>query len=414
LARFFPPQALHKKTSQSRQILAQILGQTTRFKYTTLIYLRKILITILLTVFIQTVFGTTWSAAYPYTQQIDGQNVIIKAFPYDPYSASPMIGVTKVYFNKKLLYTINKYYRERIFTSNDGQYLVVVHTSNSAGITSYTSFGSERLNFNQTAIEVFKNGQPFKTYTLKDVVDTTLLLNNGRYFYWGYNVNFKAFDKVKWTYNYWNKILTKREMSKCRGNLDTSYHCRDYRNSVDSMKIFELENFIYNNSIFIKDNSLHILTNQSMVVKLDFTDITIQQLPIDKIILDKNNFNPPKLKRKYIKVKLPNKFDQPKLKDGRSLEKGIADLFNLSVLDDGKGKVFTIYIKHLVIEQNGKCIKSYGEVYDKRISEYLTQESRNNEMTEKLNRWIKEQTFSTKLIPKGFDGYSFLCFVNLK
>ena len=362
----------------------------------------------------QTVFGTTWSAAYPYTQQIDGQNVIIKAFPYDPYSGSPMIGVTKVYFNKKLLYTINKYYRERIFTSNDGQYLVVVHTSNSAGIASYTSFGIERLSFNQTAIEVFKNGQPFKTYTLKDVLDTTTLLNNGRFFYWGYNVDFKTFDKVKWSYNYWNKILTKREMRECRGNLDTSFHCKDYRNSVDSMKVFDLENFIYNNSIFVKDNSLNILTNQSMVVKLDLTDISIQQIPIDKIILDKKNFNPPKLKRKYKKVKLPNKFDQPKLKDGRSLEKGLAELFNLSVLDDGKGKVFNVFINHLVIDQKGKCFKYYGNVYDVRISEYFTEEARNKEMTEKLNRWIKEQTFDTRLIPKGFDGYSFLCIVNLK
>ena len=377
-------------------------------------YLINILTTVLLTVLAQTVFGTTWSAAYPYTQQIDGQNVIIKAFPYDPYSGSPMIGVTKVYFNKKLLYTINKYYRERIFTSNDGQYLVVVHTSNSAGIASYTSFGIERLSFNQTAIEVFKNGQPFKTYTLKDVVDTTTLLNNGRFFYWRYNVDFKTFDKVKWSYNYWNKILTKREMRECRENLDTSFHCKDYRNSVDSMKVFDLENFIYNNSIFVKDNSLNILTNQSMVVKLDLTDISIQQIPIDKIILDKKNFNPPKLKRKYKKVKLPNKFDQPKLKDGRSLEKGLAELFNLSLLDDGKGKVFNIFINHLVIDQKGKCIKCSGNVYDVRISEYFTEEARNKEMTEKLNRWIKEQTFDTKLIPKGFDGYSFLCIVNLK
>lgn len=370
--------------------------------------------TILLAVLTQTVLGTTWSAAYPYTQQIDGQNVVIKAFPFDPYSGSPMIGVTKVYLNKKLLYTINKYYRERIFTSNDGQYLVVVNTSNSAGIASYTSFGIERLNFNQTAIEVFKNGQPFKTFSLKDVVDTTTLVNNGRFFYWGYNLDFKAFDKVKWSYNYWNKILTKREIRECRENLDTSYHCRDYKNSVDSMKIFELEKFIFNNSIYVQDNSLFVLTNQNVVVKLDFATLSVQQIPFEKIVADKKTFNPPKLIRKYRKAKLPDKFDQPNMKDGRSFEKGVAELFNLTVPDNTNEKSFCVFINYLVLNKEGKCIDFYGTVNDERISKYFSEESKNKEMTDKLNKWVKEQTFDTKLIPKGFDGYSFLCIVYLK
>lgn len=368
---------------------------------------------ILLTFLTQTVFGTTWSAAHPYTQQIDGQNVVVKAFPFDPYSGSPMIGVTKVYLNKKLLYTIDRYYRERIFTSNDGQYFVVVRTSNSAGVASYTSFGIERINFNQTAIEVFKNGQPFKTYALKDVIDTTKLANNGRFFYWGYNVDFEAFDKAIWNCNYWRKDLTRSDKKECL-NGDTSSICREWIQGCDSMKIFEREKFIYTNSIYVQDNSLFVLTNQNVVVKLDFATLSVQQIPFDKIVTDKKIFNPPKLNRKYKKVKLPDKFDQPNLKDGRSLEKGLADLFNLSIPDDRKQRTFCIFINHLVLDREGKCIEFYGNVYDERISEYFTEKARNKEMTEKLNTWIKEQTFDTKLIPKGFDGYSFLCIVNLK
>lgn len=379
----------------------------------TLTYLKNILTTILLTVLTQTVFGTTWSAAYPYTQQIDGQNVVIKAFPYDPYSGSPMIGVTRVYFNNKLLYSIDKYYRERIFTSNDGQYLVVVHTSNSAGITSYTSFGIEQINFNQTAIEVFKNGQPFKTFTLKDVVDTTTLANNGRFFYWGYNVDFKAFETAIWNCKYWKKDLSRSEKRECL-NGDTTSYCKEWINGCDSVKIFEQEKFIYTNSIYVQDNSLFVLTNQNVVVKLDFAEMTIQQIPFDKIIADKNTFHPPKLNRKYKKVKLPDKFDQPKMKDGRSFEKGIADLFNLTVPDNTNEKSFCVFINYLVLNKDGKCIDFYGTVNDERISKYFSEESKNKEMTEKLNKWVKEQTFDTKLIPKGFDGYSFLCIVYLK
>jgi hypothetical protein len=384
-----------------------------RFKQTILTYLKNTFTTILLSVFFQTAFGTTWSAAYPYTQKIDGQNIVIKAFPFDPYSGSPMVGVTKVYLNKKLLYTLDKYYRERIFTSNDGQYLVVVHTSNSSGVTSYTSFGIERINFNQTAIEVFKNGQPFKYFTLKDIVDTTKLANNGQFFYWGYNLDIEAFDNAIWNCNYWRKNLTRQDKKECL-NGDTTSYCIEWIQGCDSLKIFEREKFIYTNSIYIKDNSLFILTNQNVVVKLNFADISIQHVPFDKIVNDKLTFNPPKLHRKYKKVKLPDKFDEPNMKDGRSIEKGIADLFGLSISDSKEKETFCVFINSLVLNRKGKCVDFYGAVYDKRISKFFLPESINKEMTEKLNKWVMEQTFETKLIPKTFDKYSFLCIVNLK
>lgn len=368
---------------------------------------------ILLIVLSQTAFGTTWSAAYPYSQQIDGQDVVIKAFPYDPYSASPMIGVTNVYFKNKLLYSIDKYYRERIFTSNDGQYLVVVHTSNSTGIASYTSFGIEHLNFNRTAIEVFKNGEPFKTFTLKDVIDTTKLANNGRFFYWGYNLDFEAFEDANWNCKYWEKDLTRREKNECLSG-DTAFYCKEWINSCDSMKIFEKEKFIYNNSIYVQDNSLFVLTNQNIIVKLDFSVMTIEQISFDMIFKYKQPFNPPKLNRKYENVKLPDKFDEPDLKDGRTFEKAVADLFSLSVPGANEKSTFNVFVRYLVLDTRGKCVDFYGTVYDERISKYFTRESVNNEMTEKLNKWVKEQSFQTDLIPKGFNGYSFLCIVDLK
>ncbi len=375
-----------------------------------LTYFKRILIIILQTVLSQIAFGTTWSAAYPYTQQIEGQNVVIKAFPFAPYSGSPMIGVTKVYFKKKLLYTIGKYYRERIFTSNDGQYLVVVRTSNSAGLTSYTSFAIEQINFNQTAIEVFKNGLLFRTFTLKDVIDTTKLANNGQFFNWGYTVNFKAFDNASWDCEYWGKNLTRREKRECI-NGDTTFYCKEWINGCDSMKIFERGKFICTNSIYVQGNSLFVLTNQGIVVKLDFSKMSIERILFDMIVTDKQSFNPPKLNRKYKTVKLPEKFDEPNLKDGRPFEKAVADLFGLSVLDSNERNTFSVFINYLVLDTRGKCVDFYGNVYDERI---LEGESVNIEMTEKLNKWVKEQSFQTDLIPKGFDGYSFLCIVDLK
>lgn len=77
-------------------------------KFESLIRLKNILVFFSLKLLAQNVFGTTWSAAYPYKQSIEGQDVTVKAYPYTPYSGSPMIGLTKVYHNKQLLYTINR------------------------------------------------------------------------------------------------------------------------------------------------------------------------------------------------------------------------------------------------------------------------------------------------------------------
>lgn len=102
------------------------------------------------------------------------------------------------------------------------------------------------------------------------------------------------------------------------------------------------------------------------------------------------------------------------MKDGRSFEQGVADLFNLTVPDYTQEKFFSVFINSLVLNREGKCIRFYGTVYDERISTYFPEESIHKEMTEKLNTWVKEQTFDTKRIPRGFDGYSFKCIVSLK
>lgn len=376
----------------------------------TFICFKNILTTVLLTVLTQTVFARTWSAALPYTQQMDGQNVVVKAISYEPYRGSPMLGVTKVYFKNKLLYSIDKYYREKIFTSNDGQYLIVVNTSNAIGVSSFSSFGNEQMDFNQTAIEVFKNGQPFKMFMLGEVVDTTRLANNGQLFNWGYSVDIEAFREAEFGCEscievYGKKILRTGDTSEI--DNDEWEECK---RECDSVKLKEIEMKVFENSIYVQGNSLFVLTNQNVVVKLDFAEMAVQKIPFDKVVENKETFHAPKLNRKYKKVKLPEKFDEPNLKDGRSFEKGVADLFGFTIPNSEKKERLGIYIRHLVIDRYGKCVDFDGEVSVIGTSKYL---SPNDEMTEKLNIWLKEQTFETKLIPKGFDRYSFLCIVDL-
>lgn len=377
-------------------------------------FLKYILTTILLACLVQTVKGTTWAAAYPYTQKIEGQDVVIKAYPYDPYSGSPMIGITEVYLKNKLIYTIDKYYRDKIFTSNDGQYLAVVHTSNFVGVTSYGSFGYEQINYNQIAIEVYKNGQISQTFSLKEVVDTTKLLNNGQFFNWGYSVDFEAIKSLETDCETCIEVYGKRTLKTGNAKKITPDELNECRNYCDALKLKKSELKFFQNAQFVEGNHLYVLTNQNTVVKLNFSDSTIEKFPFDKIVQNKEKFNPPKLKRKYHKIKLPGKFDQPKLKDGRTLEKGIAGLFGLSIPNNEEESAYCIFIDHLVINKKGKCISYYGNVYDEQNAKPFTQRAIDRKMAEKLEEWIMSQTFDTKLIPRKMKAYSFLCIMDLK
>lgn len=368
----------------------------------------------LFVIFAQNTFATTWEAAYPYTQQIEAQEVVVKAFSYSPYERSPTVGVTKVYYKNKLLYSIDKYYREQFFTSNDGRMLVVVHTSNAVGVTSYTKTNFDRINFNRTAIEVFKDGKPFKTFKLQDVIDTALLLNNGRFFDWSYGYDAEAYREAEWGCKSCKEIYGTDVLAKCDTSEIDLEDWEECKRECDSAKQKNIELHIFNNSIYVKSNSLFILTNQNTAVKLDFASMTIQKLPLEKVMPDKKKFYPPKFTRTYSEVKLPDKFDLPNLKDGRSIDEAIAGVFRLSVSDGYNESIFDIVMRHLVIDSKGKCVEFHGWVYDTRFPGFLSDESENKKMSAKLEKWIRKQTFQTDLIPASFSKYAFYSSVYLK
>lgn len=379
---------------------------------TRLIFIKTIVTFIFLTFSTITVLGTTWFGAYPYKQNIEGQKVTVEAYPFDPYSGSPMIGITKVYYDNKLLYSIDKYYREAIFTSNDGRYLAIVFTTNTLAFASYTTSGKQPVDFNQSAIEIFKDGKPFKTLTLKDVIDTAKLATSGQFYSWGYYADFEAIRKAESTCNSCRKVYGEKVLRKCKPHISAA-QCEKCRNACNLAKEEEIEKNLLSNSIYVQNNNLFVLTNQNTIVKLDFSIFEVTQNPFDKIIPNKKEFNPPKLLRKYKKVKLPDHFDQPTFKDGRDFDKGIADILGMSV-SENDSEIFIVFIHSLLIDFNGNCINFEGDVYDKRISKYYSTESINIALTEKLKYSLKAQKFKTNLIPKGFEGYSFLCIVNLK
>jgi len=369
--------------------------------------LKTIWTTCFLTFLIIKCSGTTWVAAYPFTQKNEGQKVTIKAVSYAPFNASPMLGVTKVYYNKKLLYKIDKYYREKILTSDDGKYLAVIRTSYQSVFLSDHSY--------RPAIEILKNGQPFKILYLNDIIDTTKILHKNGFYYWNYYFDSDAFRWAKYGCQNCRKDFSSRVLRTGDTSEIDEDEWEECKRQCDSVKYEKLAIKISKNSMYVKNNCLIIFTNQGTVIKLDFATFTIQQIPVGVYITQEKSYNAPKLIRKYKKVKLTNTFEIPNLTNGNNYKQEVGNIFGLSISKTSNDTtIFNVFIHHIVINKYGKCIDFYGNIYDERISKYSSKQSINKEMTEKLNIWAKEQFFETKLIPKGFECYSFICIVNLK
>ncbi|TNE78893.1 MAG: hypothetical protein EP332_12975 [Bacteroidetes bacterium] len=326
--------------------------------------------------------ATTWRAAMPYTQRIEGQSVKIKAQSYDPYIGSPMLGKTSVYHRNKLLYTLDQYYREPLYTSPDGQYLVLVRLTNSIGVGSYIS-GWGHVNYNQAAIKIFKNGKAIKEYRLRDVIDTAKLAQDGNLFYWGYAKNLKRSKAVQDECEICRESYGKRLLSTCDTSKIKPEECALCRAACDSAQLLSTEERLVKNPIYVSGDTLFILSNQQTVIKLSFHDLSLQISPFEHVVPVKNEYKPPLLKRKYKKIRLPEKFEEPRLKNGKTLEESVAELLDLSVDHDFKGR-YAVYMGSLVIDKTGKCIQYDGKVYDNTVSQFMNQQSIQPEMTQKL------------------------------
>ena len=358
--------------------------------------------------------ATQWFAAYPYTKQVEGQNVIIKSIPFEPFSGSPMKGLTQVFLHNKLLYSVDNYYREPLFASNDGRYLVIVNTFKPV------SLHIADWDYNQEVIKVLLDGKPFKAFTLKEVIDTAIL----DYHSWGYGFDYEAFRNAEIGCKNCREVYGRRVLRTCDTMNIFTEECEKCKRQCDSVKL--KKNSIY----YVQNNSLFVLTNQNTVVKLDMNTLSLEILPMEKAIPNKENFKPPKIKVQYKKVRYPDKYFKysnageafflPKLKNGKIIEEGIAELLCKKVgNDDSDSAVIELYFHTLLITKEGKCDEVYVSISQKAANEKkfpLKYPPDEEDVLLKLivEQWIMEQEFETKTLPKGFLKYAYSDFRYLK
>jgi len=341
--------------------------------------LKIIATTTLLTFFSVTTFATTWAPIYPYTQKTEDGKVKTHSVPYGVNDGGYGPGQTFVYANGKLLYSIDKYFSTPFFTTNNGQYLIefdffLNYLHPDRIIDDSGNVTIEPIVYDGEAIKIYKDGKLFKTINFNELnIDSSKIKVNesGNWFAWNFNLS----DTTK-----------------------------------DDLKIK-----MYQHPAFIESEKLCLITadNQLITIKVATGQITNRQNAYE-IIKEKSNWKPLTFKRKYKKVKYPDKFLLPELQNGKTIEQGLAELLKKRISDgDGDSAVIQIYFHTLLINKEGKCEDVYTSPSVRKDAEkdnYIDDQKLKIEIED----WIKLQTFKTKTFPKGFQKFKYTDFVYLK
>lgn len=335
--------------------------------------------TFLLTIFAVTAFATTWAPIYPYTQKTEDGKIKSYSVPYGVYDGGYGPGQTFVYSNGKLLYSIDKYFSTPFFTTNNGQYLIefdfflnyrqpfeIVDDSGKVTI--------EPVLYDGKAVTIYKDGKLFKTIDFSELkIDTSKIKINevGNWFSWNYMVTDTTKDALK--------------------------------NKMDQ------------HPAFIEMDKLYLITvdNQLIVIEVTTGQITDRKNGYETL-KQKSNWTPTIFKRKYKKVKYPDKFLLPELQNGKTIDQGLAELLNKRVSNgDRDSAVIQIYFHTLLINKEGKCEDVYtspslrkGTPKDNYIDD--------PKLKIEIEDWIKQQTFNTSTFPRGFQKFKYTDFVYLK
>lgn len=333
----------------------------------------------LLTFFAVLGFARTWAPIYPYTRKTEDGKVKSYSVPYGVNDGGYGPGQTFVYSNGKLLYSIDKYFTSPFFTTNNGQYLIEFNfylnyqqpsdIMNESGIVTMGP-----IVYEGEAINVYKDGKLIKTINFNELnIDTSKinLLDVGNWFGWNYSIN----DTTK-------DVLKKK---------------------------------MYQHPAYIEKDKLYLITadNQLIAIEVATGQITNQQNAYETL-KQKNNWTHSTFKRKYKKVKYPDKFLLPKLQNGKTIDQGLAELLNKKTsYIDKDSAVIQIYFHTLLINKEGKCEDVYttpSTRNDIKKDNYID----DPKLKIEIEDWIKQQKFKTNTIPRGFLKFKYSDFVYLK
>ncbi len=192
-------------------------------------------------------------------------------------------------------------------------------------------------------------------------------------------------------------------------------------NKEDSAKHYRIDDLVTNKTIlthtvshtlwyekmFIKNDTLNILTEEGRVVRLDIKTGKI------KSVANKNDFNfSDKIKNYnlpkeviYNKIKYPKNYIFPDLKNGKNFKKFLITRLNKTEVEEYADCKYYILV-YGTIDKDGKCeiFMLKAEVDGKENQEWKTQ----------VSDWVTTQKYKTNLIPKNCDKWVFQEYFYLK
>lgn len=356
--------------------------------------------------------ATSWAAAMPYTKTYDNQDVMVKAIAYQPYNPYPT-GKTEVYKKNKLLYTIDRYFRQDVFVSKDGIWLAVI------GAGYFYHINEIKDHYDYPMITIFRNGKLFKDYLIQDLIDTNTIPDKFVLYddEFGRGWDRSLVHEITWDCEYCIEEYG-HNLSVCDTATDTVdiEECIECKRKCDSLKLIENERYLSNNSSYLKDNILHLLTSYNIVIKIDFNnECALSKHPFSSVIPNKHNFNPPCVSTIYNEITMPDKFDMPKLKSGMAFEEALANYLGHKNGWGNNKEMLRFLFQKMVINTNGHCEELDFEIWhaDKQKYKALYNKQYRRAFLQKVYNWVMLQEYDTKLIPTGYDKYYFYDFVNM-
>lgn len=323
----------------------------------------------------QIALGTTWAAAYPFTQRTEGGAVICRSVPYGVYDGPTGLGETFVYGKGKLLYSIERYFSIPFLTYGDGRYVVsidfhVFGTTHDTYILDESGSAIQEVEHGPSpkVIHIYDRGVLLNAVALGDLaLDHTKVRtnNSGGWFAWGFSAPEEGATALD------------ERMAKHPAFIDGDRLC------------------------------LIAADGQLIEIHIPSGDIVGRSVAAETLT-KRSDWSASTYKRKYERVKYPDKFFLPPLKDGRSMEMAVCDLLGMKVAEE-HGKVdVELYFHTLLINRAGRCELAYVSVTSQegRAVTTRTQE-------ERILAWLKDQTFDIHSIPRGFNKFKYTNFIFL-
>jgi hypothetical protein len=315
--------------------------------------------------------ATTWSPVYPFVQRTGDGKVSCRSVPYGVRDGPRGLGETFVYDGGRLLYSIDKYFSSPFFTCQNGRYLATVdfHLSYRADLILREDGGLPERKVVEPdggTIRVYDEGILLKTISFSELAVPLASAY----------VN-EASDRLSW-------------------NFETS---------EDDPLLVKMAKY----PAFVEGDTLYLITADDQLIKVHMPTGAIAGRSVASVTLVvRKAWDPQGVKRKYERVKYPDKFFLPPLKDGRSMAEATASLFGMTAMEEHKRDAdLVIYVHTLLLNDHGRCELVYATVASKegKVDD--------QELKRRFEAWVFEQVFDTRSMPRKSPKFKYSGFVFL-